>query len=311
MNGPPIAQPGGDSMAPVRRRVRFQSRLFTLRENLCQRRGASSAEVMASIAYDEVVLPSKGIWVRHEKDQRWPVVPGSLHYFERGSEHRVSHPRGSADANTGIEFDPLVVDPTRASLNRSDPGERGRARWMSAGARAAHALLDIALAQPTVDALEIDELCARLVEDALASALGDEPEERARAVRSPGQRARHAELAEAVSGYVSAHCQDAPSLGDVAQAVGASPGHVSRVFRAQTGRTIHGHRRALQVAAALRILAKPGADLYDTAAATGFGDRTQLHRAFQAEIGCSPGRAARELASRRGRARLLGHARGS
>ena len=62
------------------------------------------------------------------------------------------------------------------------------------------------------------------------------------------------------------------------------------MFRACTGRTIHGYRHCLRLHAALQRLDDAGADLTDLALETGFCSHSHLSAAFQRAFGAPPSR---------------------
>jgi len=109
----------------------------------------------------------------------------------------------------------------------------------------------------------------------------------ARARRTP---AAHVELARTIERALSLRFAEPDSLTQIAAAAGCSPFHAARVFRACTGRTIHGYRHCLRLHAALQRLDDAGADLTDLALETGFCSHSHLSAAFQRAFGAPPSR---------------------
>jgi len=80
------------------------------------------------------------------------------------------------------------------------------------------------------------------------------------------------------------------SLVNLADAVGCSPFHLSRVFREITGMTIPQYRRQLRVHDAVTSIAGGATDLASIAAAVGFADHSHMTRSIVAQFGTTPSR---------------------
>jgi len=80
------------------------------------------------------------------------------------------------------------------------------------------------------------------------------------------------------------------SLVALADSVGCSPFHLSRVFREITGMTIPQYRRQLRVHDAVTSIAGGATDLASIAAAVGFADHSHMTRSIVAQFGTTPSR---------------------
>ncbi len=85
------------------------------------------------------------------------------------------------------------------------------------------------------------------------------------------------------------------TLADISRLIGVSAFHLCRVFKSETGLTIHEFRERLRVRAALSAIACPGASLSGIALAHGFASQSHLTDAFRRQLGISPGRARARL----------------
>ena len=74
---------------------------------------------------------------------------------------------------------------------------------------------------------------------------------------------------------------------DAARVVGASPYHLSRVFREVTGLTLSEYRTRLRVHAVLVRLDQGAHDLAAVAAATGFADHGHMTRTVTGHLGAA------------------------
>ncbi len=78
------------------------------------------------------------------------------------------------------------------------------------------------------------------------------------------------------------------SVSKVADALGISVGHLSRVFRRNTGQTFERYLMRQRVEAAKRMLLEPLATIAETAERCGFSDSAYFARVFRKIAGCSP-----------------------
>jgi len=78
-------------------------------------------------------------------------------------------------------------------------------------------------------------------------------------------------------------------VADLAQAVGLSPFHATRLFTQATGLPPHAWRTQLRLQHALGPL-REGATVADVAAASGFTDQSHFTRHFRRMFGVPPGR---------------------
>jgi AraC-like DNA-binding protein len=100
--------------------------------------------------------------------------------------------------------------------------------------------------------------------------------------------------------YIRDRAADDFSLDDLAGAVGMSPYHLLRVFKARAGLTPFAYQTQLRIEAARRMLAA-GGGIGRTAEACGFVDRSHLARVFRGFVGVSPGAYRRAFAEEFGR----------
>jgi AraC family transcriptional regulator len=98
--------------------------------------------------------------------------------------------------------------------------------------------------------------------------------------------------------FLHAHYSEGFSVSDIAEAVGAHPSHLARLFRRHYGCTVGEYVRRLRVEFACRELSKAGLTLAEIATAAGFYDQAHFSRTFKRLTGMTPA-AYRELASGR------------
>lgn len=285
-----LRDPSCSTPAPVHHDVLYRSDLLTIRDNRCTRRDPSLSAPREPMPYHEVCFGRQGAWVRHIEGKARVVDAGSVHFLNRGEVHRVSHPYGCRDRNTGFELtDAAVVDVARHHDERPFP-----LTDITVELRVS-ALLGVLIRSvrrdslPSLPSIALDELALTLIRSALRA-----PPPPALPVVRAETRRRHAALALDVRSLLAEQYDRPLTLAGLAAAVGTSPYHLARVFRAHRGCSLHGALLATRLRAALERIAHGDETLADIAAGTGFADRTHLSRSFKAALGLSPDRFRRE-----------------
>jgi AraC family transcriptional regulator len=128
----------------------------------------------------------------------------------------------------------------------------------------------------TLGGLELEELCADMLERVSGSRLLEE-------------KSRPAWLNRALE-LLHESFRDAPTLEDIATQVGVHPIHLSRVFRKHYGCTMAEFMNRLRVQFVCRALAGGWPDLATIAGDAGFADQSHLSRIFKSCTGQTPGR---------------------
>ena len=94
-------------------------------------------------------------------------------------------------------------------------------------------------------------------------------------------------VAEAIE-YMRAHLASPVSLDDIAVAVGRSPSHVARVFRASLGVPPHQYLLDLRIREARRLLSDTSDSIAEIAFACGFSHQEHLTRMFRRWLNTTP-----------------------
>lgn len=88
--------------------------------------------------------------------------------------------------------------------------------------------------------------------------------------------------------YINEHLSEELTVDRLAEQVYLSRYHFMRLFKAQTGSTIHAYVRQKRLLCAARLI-REGVPAGKAAADSGFGDYSSFHRAFRESFGISPG----------------------
>lgn len=110
---------------------------------------------------------------------------------------------------------------------------------------------------------------------------------------APDTGARYdAKIQQALS-YINENLSAELTVDALAERVFLSKYHFMRLFKTQTGSTVHAYIRQKRLLYAARLI-REGADVYRAAADSGFGDYSAFYRAFRESFGTSPGKLKRQ-----------------
>jgi AraC-like DNA-binding protein len=142
--------------------------------------------------------------------------------------------------------------------------------------------------------IECDQWDRRAVEEEVLSLFFGICERRAEQVkkmtRSRGRTAeRQRRLVGRARAYLDAHLAESVGLETVARDAGTSLYHLCRVFREQTGLTMHAYRTRQRLGHVLdRLVGGTSVSLTDLALDLGFSSHSHLSRVFRKQMGVPP-----------------------
>ena len=99
-----------------------------------------------------------------------------------------------------------------------------------------------------------------------------------------------AERVKAALSLIAARCGEKLTVADAAAAVGYSPSHFMRFFRAAVGQPFAVYLNDYRLTAAARLLRETDGSVLDIAGQTGFDSLSYFCRRFHRKYGLSPGR---------------------
>jgi AraC-like DNA-binding protein len=134
--------------------------------------------------------------------------------------------------------------------------------------------------------LAIEETCASLLTEALANA--DEEQNMGAGKSRESTRKAHRDLVDATRVVLARRFREKLSLADVARAVFSSPFHLARIFRRETGLSLHRQLTHLRLRHALGHLTGGKPDLTMLALDLGFSSHAHFSHAFRREFGSTP-----------------------
>ncbi len=235
-----------------------------------------------------IALVRRGVFGRRHRGEALFADPNQVLFFNAGEGYRYSHPLPGGDDCTILA---LETGPALELVSRNAPREAEDPRLPFRRA-VGHASPPVAalhyellwLARKGAPRLEIEDALSELADAAVRAAYAARPEDRA----SAGALRRRREQVEAVRLALHERLGSPLALAPLAEAVGCSPFHLSRVFRATTGVSLRRYAKRLRARIAAERLLAGARDLTSLAFELGYADHSHLTNAFRDEWGVPP-----------------------
>ena len=234
-----------------------------------------------------IVFPRGSAWIQHEGGRRFVADPSVTTFYNQGQVYYRWNIGGRADRCDWLAFPAAVVRDAVRTYNPADaehPSTPLRFASVPLNARVyavQRQLFESLIHTGRVDAASVEERALALLDQVVRSAYG------AGSTRGTRTSKRTVEGVEAARHLIARRPRDRASLADLAEAVGLSPFHLCREFRALTGRTIGAFRTELRLRASLEHVAA-GEDLTTVALAFGFVSHSHFTQAFRRLFGTTP-----------------------
>jgi AraC-like DNA-binding protein len=234
--------------------------------------------------YRSLAFVRRGAYKFHQGARSVIVEPMSAVFFAADDEYAVSHPFGCGDDCLEFRFPDEVLAEARPALRHSRDAAR-RINILPIDAEIAWKV------QVTARRAEMG-LAARLETDENAMSVlarvgaKEAPDRAAETPRCASARSR-SKVERAKEILVPDPGRDW-SLGELADAAGVSPFHLTRLFRAHTGATLHQYLNRLRLAIALDRVLAGEPDLTALALDLGYSSHSHFSAAFRKHYGCTP-----------------------
>jgi AraC-like DNA-binding protein len=241
------------------------------------------------IDHQSIVFPRSAVWIQHAGQRPFVADPRVITIYNLGQEYvrDVLSPEG--DRSDWFGATPAVargivreIDPGAADLDRpfrvanapSDPRLYLEQRHL-------FVRLDRGELEPLEAEQAILELMARVIRRAHGSACAE---------RRLGRRARdaHRDLADAARAELARSVAFPVRLSSIAARLKVSPFHLCRVFREQTGSTLHEYRLDVRLRFALERVAESRANLSQLALDLGFSSHSHFTWALRRWMSVTP-----------------------
>lgn len=262
---------------------------------------------LAHAATASLVLPLAGVFARHDGPRKQSVAtPSHAVFFSGGDAYRISLPGNRGDESLELRFSDEMLArtvPHALAGRRFDPAAFAPRALLTPQVMLARSLFWRELAAGATDPLAVEESCMDLLGSCLDLAhQGPGRWSRAQSPRNATRRRQVERVMEAVS-LDPGHKWSLDALADVAH---ASPWHLARVFREDTGASMHQYVTQARLARALDAVLDGDDDLTTIALDNGFASHSHFTARFRTLFRVTPaqlrrqatGRAARDLRKR-------------
>jgi len=243
-----------------------------------------------------IVFVRSGVFRRKVRGETLLADASQVLFFNAGEPYRYAHPLPGGDDCTVLAVDgqralELVGRHAPRDAERPEtPFRLGHGLASPLAARRHFELL--ALLRTGAPKLDVEDVVAELADEALSAAY------RTRGVQAPKEpaslraRRRRRDLVEAARVALNEALGDGamPSLGELAQALGCSPFHLSRTFHQTAGLSVRAYVGRLRTRRAADRLAGGARDLTALALELGYADHSHFTNSFRREWGVAPSR---------------------
>jgi AraC family transcriptional regulator len=230
------------------------------------------------------VFPRTSTWIQHAGGRPFVGDPNIVTYYNVGQEYTRQVITPAGDWCDYYAVDPCVLREVIAPWDRAAAEEPDRILRFSHGPSDAQAYLhqravfSAARRDPLADPLSLEETVVNVLARVVGLAYAERPTLRTRQ-EDVVERAREV-LARRFTGRIT--------LADLSRETGASVFHLCRLFRAGTGRTLHGYVGELRLRAALGPVLESHDDLSRIALGLGYSTHSHFTSAFRARYGITP-----------------------
>lgn len=272
-----------DHLAPVETLL-FQSDLVKVGSFVCAA-DDPCFPVSESLDNDVFVMPKTPLWIKRDDGEYRFVEPGAILMHRAGQTlaRRRAADSGERTYWFGVHPDVFVDALERYELPTR---EMGGALIADPPLRYKLALLLKKLQRGTTERLAIEEEVLNLFFEICAQR---SKRQQRRVCPRAGTALRQRRLVDLARAYLDAHLAEKAGLETVANAAGTSLYHLCRVFREQTGMTMHAYRTRQRLWHVLEQLVDGDTTpLTELAFDQGFSSHSHLSRVFQKQMGMPP-----------------------
>lgn len=243
------------------------------------------------------VFPRQSVWIQHDGGRPFVADPNTVTYYNKGQPYRRQRLSEAGDhcewyavapeaiADTLAAHEPAAVDrpdtPFTFTHGPSDAESYLRQRLV----------FEHVCREAAPDQLFVEEAVLSVLSAVTQLAYNRQGQAPAR----PRRRRGDVDAVEASRQFIAERYRENLSLSDVAREVGTSVFHLSRVFHARTGFSLHAYRNQLRLRAALERLAERDTDLTGIALDLGFSSHSHFTETFRRTFGRTPSAVRRSL----------------
>jgi len=251
------------------------------------------------------VFPRQSVWIQHDGGRPFVADPNTVTYYNKGQPYRRQRLSEAGDHCEWYAVAPEAIAETLAAHEPAAVDRPDAPFTFTHGPSDADSYLR--------QRLVFEHVCREaapdqlFVEEAVLSVLGTVTQlayerqehvpvrQRPHVATAAKRRRGEIDAVEAARQVIADRYRENLSLSEIAREVGVSVFHLSRVFHARTGFSLHAYRTQLRLRAALDRLAERQADITGIALDLGFSSHSHFTETFRRTFGRTPSSVRRSL----------------
>ena len=238
----------------------------------------------------EIVLPRSGAYQRRDTHGSFLADPNQVLFYNKGEPYDISHPIRGGDSSTVFLFVPSLLIEMIRTYNPDIENYSQKVFCRS------YITVETRLQTLQYQFLRVNKNKIELLgmEEQLITSLGEifhalyhEPSRKQK--RSSNTLRAHVEQTHLIKTYLNAHVRSNLQLEQISSAVHLSPYHLCRIFKQNSGMTLHQYVKRLRLFnAAEQVLENPTDRLDLLARDYGFSNHGNFSTAFRQIFGLNP-----------------------
>jgi AraC-like DNA-binding protein len=234
------------------------------------------------------VFPRTSLWIQHEGESAFVADPTVVTMYNPEQRYRRQSLSAEGDRSDWFAVTPALLREVLTNYDAPSADHEHRLFRFARGPsdadtyRLQRTVLRYVREATSIDTLYVEEAVVTLLARTLANAYA------LRGGPRRTRRARHTVLVERARAFLNEHYTDRSGLGDIARAAGCSEFHLCRVFRSETGLTLHEYRHQLRLRRALEPVGEGSRQLIEIAMALGYASHSHFTSAFRRAFGVTP-----------------------
>lgn len=239
---------------------------------------------------NHIVFPRSSVYITHEGAETLVADPNVVVFYNEGQTYQRDKLSDAGDFSEYFGYRPEILLDVLRDYDLSERGSGSNPFHITHGPSDARSyalqrlVVQHLLAGSEPDTIFVEEASLYLLERVLGNAV---PRRQSRA-RTAATRRAHRDLAHDARSLLATHFQESSTLAEMAAALYTSPYHLSRVFRQQTGETIHQYRNQLRLRAGLEYVLDTSLDLSTVALQLGYANHSHFTQAFRRAFEVTP-----------------------
>lgn len=238
-----------------------------------------------------VVFPRIGVEITHAGHRPLIADPNTVVFYNEGQEYRRGKVSPFGDRCEWFAVAPSIVREVVSHVDPSATDQEYRLFRVTHGPSDPNVyflqrvLVEYVLKHAQPNRLYVEELGLMILEKVVAKAYGVHFQ----APRRPSHTMQtHKDLVHAAKRMMATAYAESLSLESIATALYVSPYHLCRVFRQQTGNTLHYYLNQIRLRASLEVVAEGKREVTAIAFDLGYSSHSHFTSAFRQSFGMPP-----------------------